>query len=537
MAGTTYYISGTGNDNHNGLTPATAFRTIAKAVYLPQFKAGDTILIMNGTYDKVGMIFNKNGSPNNWTTIKAYPGSTPKIITPGGGINIFSSSYVRIEGLDIEGGRENITLDYALQQKDNLNNPLTNASGISIKPWKDATGVGGTNPHHIVITGNTIKNFPGGGLGASDSDYITFEKNIVSGNAWYSPYGTQGMGFLRSFNFDNNTTNYRLIIRDNVVYDNQSLVPWYVVGKITEGNGIMLDTVQQAQGGVPYTGKILIANNISYNNGAAGIEVFKALNVDVVNNTLYKNTRVLKDSGEISVGYSTNTHVLNNILYASDNQNANVIKYSTNVTFDRNLVYNYSQFQASDILKTTGLQNILGKDPQFVNAANNNFALKPGSPAINVGSNAFNSITGDGTGIAAVDLGAYLHVGAYQVPTPQIQALNGTVEIADVSTTGINFGDTIVGNTLISKAFTIDNTSTPALNLSNVQHLNEFSLVSTLPTSPILLTSSAVVLLIILTQNIFRAFLKVSFSMQGEKPESRFQKALRILLKNQKKAR
>ncbi|MHC5830758.1 MAG: hypothetical protein ACYT04_86125, partial [Nostoc sp.] len=111
---------------------------------------------------------------------------------------------VRVEGLNLEGNRKNITLQYALQQKDNLNNPLTNSSGIEIKSWTNGQGVGGTNSHHIVISGNTVRNFPGGGIGAMDSDYITFEKNIVSGNAWYSPYGAQGLGLNRTFNLDNN---------------------------------------------------------------------------------------------------------------------------------------------------------------------------------------------------------------------------------------------------------------------------------------------------------------------------------------------
>ncbi|MEH2348777.1 MAG: right-handed parallel beta-helix repeat-containing protein [Nostoc sp.] len=533
MAGTTYYVSGTGNDNNNGLTQATAFRTISKPVYLSQFKAGDTILVMNGTYNSVGMIFNKNGSPNNWTTIKAYPGSTPKIVTTGDGINIFSSSYVRIEGLYINGNRENVTLDYALQQKNNLNNPLTNASGINVKPWTNSQGVGGTNPHHIIITGNTVSNFPGGGIDFSDSDYITVANNIVSGNGWYTPFGCQGISTLRSFNFDNNTTDYRIVYRNNIAFNNQSLVPWYAQGKITEGHGIMLDTVQQAKGGVPYTGKALIANNIAYNNGSTGINVFKTNNVDVVNNTAYQNSRVLTDGGEIGVSYSGNVRVYNNILYASNNQNANFIKYATNVTFDRNLVYNSNIFQASDNLKATGLQNILGKDPLFADAAKSNFALKLGSPAINAGSNTFNSITGDATGIAPVDIGAYLHIGAYQVPTPQqIQALNDTVKIADGSTTGINFGDT-----LISQTFIINNTNTPALNLSNIQLLNEFSLVGTLPTSPILLTTSTILLLFILAQNMFRAFFKGYFLMQSEKPESRFYKALRFVVKNRRTER
>ncbi|MHC5832427.1 MAG: hypothetical protein ACYT04_94710, partial [Nostoc sp.] len=91
-------------------------------------------------------------------------------------------------------------------------------------------------------------------------------------------------------------------------------------------------------------------------------------------------------------------------MYASDNQAANVLNYSTNVNFDHNLVYNSNVFKPSDSLNPTGLQNILGQDPQFVDAAGGNFALKPGSAAIDAGSNAFNSITnnipqdGDGNG-------------------------------------------------------------------------------------------------------------------------------------------
>ncbi|MEH1906383.1 choice-of-anchor D domain-containing protein [Nostoc sp.] len=483
MAGKTYYVSGTGNDNNNGLIEGSAFRSLGRAVY--QMQTGDTLYVMNGTYDKGATLFNFNGSANNWTTIKAYPGATPIIKTIGSGINIFSSSYVRIEGLDLEGNRENITLEYALEQKDNLNNPLTNSTGISIKAWKNSQGVGGSDPHHIVISDNTVSNFPGGGIESSNSDYITVEKNIVSGNAWYTPYGGQGITTLYATNSDNNTTDYKIIYRDNIVFDNQSLVPWKQAGQITEGHGLMLDTINQSKDGTPYLGKTLVANNIVYNNGNSGINAFQAKNVDIINNTVYQNSLNIANTGEIKVNYSDNVRVDNNIMYASDNQVANVLKYSTNVNFDHNLVYNSNVFQASDNLNATGLQNILGQDPQFVDAAHENFALKTGSAAIDAGSNAFNSITnnipqdGDGNGTAVIDIGAYE---APRITVPEIQVLNGTVDIADGSTTAINFGDVTVGSTLI-KTFTIQNIGTATLNLSNLKLPDGFSLVGTLPTS------------------------------------------------------
>ncbi|BDI16431.1 hypothetical protein ANSO36C_22330 [Nostoc cf. commune SO-36] len=484
MAGTTYYVSGTGNDQNDGSNEENAFRSLGRAVY--EMKTGDTLYVMNGTYDKGATLFNKNGSPDNWTTIKAYPGHTPKIKTTGDGINIFSSSYVRIEGLDLEGGRDKITLEYALQEKDNPNNPITRANGIDVKTVKIGEQ-GGTNSHHIVITGNTVRNFPGGGIGFNDSDYITVEKNIVSGNAWYSAYGNQGITTLRSFNFDDNTTDYRIIYRDNIVYDNKNLVPVWETGNISEGHGLMLDTTIKAKGGEVYSGKALIANNVTYNNGGSGIHAFKSKNADIVNNTAYKNARVLTNSGEIAVTYSENVRVYNNILYASDNQNANLIKYATNVTFDHNLVYNSNIFQASDDLKAAELHNILGKDPQFVDAAKKNFALKLGSGAIDTGSDLFNGISrnipldGDGNGSALIDIGAY-EAPRSNIATPEIQVLNGTVDIFDGSITPINFGDIIVGNTL-TKTFTIKNTGIATLNLSNLQLPNGFSLVGTLPTS------------------------------------------------------
>jgi Ca2+-binding RTX toxin-like protein len=65
-------------------------------------------------------------------------------------------------------------------------------------------------------------------------------------------------------------------------------------------------------------------------------------------------------------------------------------------------------------------------------------------------------------------------------PTPEIEVLENTTDIADGSTTALDFGSTTVG-TPVTKSFTINNTGTANLNLSNLQLPTGFSIVGTLP--------------------------------------------------------
>jgi Ca2+-binding RTX toxin-like protein len=487
MAGKIYYVSGTGNDKNDGLKEGAAFRTLQKAADV--VKAGDTVYVMNGTYEQskypntpVLNINQKHGTEDAPITFKALPGHNPLIkSTNFQAINIAGSSYIVIEGLTMVGANDQITLEYAKSQQNNLNNPLTNGAGIYIQPDKS-----NNSSHHITIRGNTITKFPAGGISTKEADYIIIENNTVSETCWYSPWGSNAITTLNNRNLDNNTTDYKIIIRNNVSFNNYTYIPWWEAGRITEGHGIMIDAANSlGLDNQAYKGKILIANNISYNNGGAGIQVFKSSNVDVVNNTTYQNSQhpELKASGEILIsGASDNVNVVNNIMYAGNNGNSYVVGGSaTNIKADYNLIYNTSNYNKK------GTNFILGKDPGFVNAAARNFALKSGSAAIDAGSNAFNNVTGrtphdgDGNGTAVVDIGAY-EAPNIKSPTPEIQVLNGIVDIADGTTTAISFGDAIVGNTL-TKTFTIKNTGTAALNLSNLKLPNGFSLVGTLPTS------------------------------------------------------
>ncbi|WP_375515007.1 choice-of-anchor D domain-containing protein, partial [uncultured Nostoc sp.] len=478
MAGKTYYVSGTGNDKNDGLKEGSAFRTLQQAADLVQ--AGDTVYVMNGTYTNtypnILSISDKHGTEAAPITFTAYPGHTPVLQTHDknwNAISITGSSYVVINGLNLVGARDDNTLEYALEHKDDLNNPATSGNGINVS-YID--GDEKQRSHHITISNNNISKFPGGGIATAEVDYITIKNNVVSGNSWYSPHGTQGITMLHLWNSDQNVTDYKVIIQDNTVFDNKQLVPWANAGKVTEGHGIMLDT--SSVGNVAYQGKALISKNVIYNNGGAGIQIFKGENpVDIVNNTLSQNSQELS-TGEILLNSAKNVRVSNNIMYASDGNSASAIANSSNYSFDNNLAYN------GDI-KGTGSGNVLNKNPLFVDAANHDFRLKPGSPAIDGGSNALNSVTkitpldGDGDGSVLTDIGAF-EAPTNKTPNPEIQVLDGTVDIADNSPTAINFGEVIAGST-VTKTFTIKNTGIAALNLSNLKLPDGFSLVGTLP--------------------------------------------------------
>ncbi|MCC5656609.1 DUF1565 domain-containing protein [Nostoc sp. XA010] len=224
---TLYYVSGIGNDKADGASEAAAFRTLQKAVDL--VVAGDTVYIMDGIYTNkytsILSITDKHGSATAPITFAACPGHKPILEAHKNNwnaVSITGSSYIVIEGLTLIGARDEITLEYALEQKENTNNPATSGNGITVSYIK------GTNKrsHHVIIRNNTVTNFPGGGISANQADYIVVENNVVSGNAWYSPFGCQGITFLELWNFDNNIKDYRIIVRGNKSFDNKQLVAW-----------------------------------------------------------------------------------------------------------------------------------------------------------------------------------------------------------------------------------------------------------------------------------------------------------------------
>ncbi|BAY17463.1 Parallel beta-helix repeat protein [Anabaenopsis circularis NIES-21] len=375
----TYYVSGSGSDTNNGLSTASPFRTIQKAANLTN--PGDTVLIMNGLYTNShsGYVLSvqRSGTANGWIYYKAYPGHKPKIKhNAWNGVLISNgSSYIEINGLEIEGNNPNITLDYALSQKTNTSNPLTSGNCITIDGRKN------NHLHHIRILNNKIHDCGGGGIAVMQADYITLDRNEVYNNAWYSVFANSGISLYQNWNSDTNQ-GYKMYVTNNKVYNNRQYIPWIYNGKITDGSGVIIDDAKNTQNNSTlgaYKGRTLIANNISYKNGGGGIVAYKSENIDIINNTTYMNNQSLEiDTSQISATSANNVKVLNNILYANPGMTVSKVWDSTNIT------YNYNVYANSTVIPIKGANDILA-DPRFVNPGIADFRLQSTSPAINTG--------------------------------------------------------------------------------------------------------------------------------------------------------
>jgi parallel beta-helix repeat protein len=431
--GKTYYVSGTGNDNNTGLSPAQAFKTLQRAAELTE--PGSTVFVLNGTYENadpngVVLSINKSGTANAWIRYKAYPGQTPKIqVRNWAGISVNGASYITIEGFTIEGNRDELAgkLDYVWSQRNNLNNPITSGNCIGVAPKYQS------NPeqrsHHIVIRKNTVFKCPGGGIYTMRADYVRVEDNVVWGNAYYAPYGNSGVSFYQNWNSDSSTRRKFFILR-NIIYGNKNLIPFFYSSPnpsqrvITDGNGIIIDDsrntqTQSGSTGEPYLGSTYIANNIVYENSARGIHVFSSDNVSIVNNTTYGNSSEPATSeGEITTICASKVNVYNNIMYARPDRPANTRIGTNQCTVGgaddkASQIYDYNLVFSGTGLDTTKFNNIIGRDPQFINLAARNFRLQLTSPAINAGSSAFYARQ-DFSGTTR-PLGGGVDIGAFEV--------------------------------------------------------------------------------------------------------------------------
>jgi uncharacterized protein (TIGR03437 family) len=384
--GANYYVSGSGSDSNNGLSESAPFQTIQAAANLTL--PGDVVYVMNGVYTTcagcVVLDITRSGTADAWIVYQAYPGHQP-LISAGAAWNAVEihggAAYIEVSGFQIEGNLSNVTLAQCTAQAlETTPDPACNGNGIDI----DGTQDGANKPHHILITGNQVYNFPGGGIGTGEVDYVTIQDNFVHETAWYSRYGNSGISLWESWNYDLGPAPHS-IVRRNRVFDNRSLIPYGNTGKPTDGDGIIIDTSRNNQPGSDpigaYQGGFLVENNLSVNNGGGGLLAYQSDNITFLNNTVYGNGLVV-DYADVFINQSGTVNVWNNVVESAATGTAVNVYGSTGVQFDYNLYWNgpVNTTPGAHDLTADPQFNVLGTDP-----ATSDFHPLVSSPAVHSG--------------------------------------------------------------------------------------------------------------------------------------------------------
>lgn len=213
--GTAYYVANAGNDSHNGLSPATAWQTLAKVNGFT-FASGDAVLFNGGdTFSGTLTI-----GVSNWTssfahplTIGTYGAGTPTINSgAANGLTATNVGNIVVNGPSFTGSGISANNIYGMLFQNTNSSPVnlpqviienSTVSGYGnscVEFLGAASNAGFNNP---IVAGNALSNCAGNGAAASGG--ITFDQLggafntahanvIVQGNAISNISGSAGGG-------------------------------------------------------------------------------------------------------------------------------------------------------------------------------------------------------------------------------------------------------------------------------------------------------------------------------------------------------
>ena len=391
VTGRTWYISPEGDDKAGGTSTLDAVKSFEKVLTL--IAPGDQVRIMPGTYeastwnDIIKLEKKHSGTEGNYISFVAHdPNNRPVLHAGGKGVwNAVNcdASYIAFDGLEVCGDNALINwqdaydaaYQYYLTGKADWGAVAEyNTNGISIGSTSTSN-----KPNHVIVRNCLVHDMPGAGLSAIRTDYTTFEYNRIYNCAWFMMYGGSGISFLTPSAVDS-YTGYKMIVRGNIVSNCHTDIPWVRVGSAfdySDGNGIIIDVNDG------YSGRTLVENNVSYNNGGSGIHGYRASHVDIVGNTAYWNGwKYNGNYGEIWAHQGSDVRIYNNISYGRPTSQNGRCNLGNNAVYTNNV---YFQGQ----VKISGTGDLVA-DPLFVNLSTDNFEadfhLTEGSPAIGHGS-------------------------------------------------------------------------------------------------------------------------------------------------------
>ncbi len=449
-----------GSNNNSGTSHGSAVKTINYLIDNHMIQPKDTVFIIgqynnpsynpnfvyNGNNDRNNphiwhkenslQISNLHGSYNQYITIKAYDTNT---VIKGDGANLFrmlNCSYIRIEGLELEGEVNHIQLSWAeglitdgmqflyldpntvdpkhpslnevlfrvtvgttIQQIANTTYPIIGP--VTRPSYIDTRGIYISNSHHIDIVRNHIHHTPGNGFRVSNCSYVNIIANDIHDCSRKSYSGTHALVVTKSEPGTPNATDdpvYTIKVLQNKVHNNYNeIFSWvgtknHITPRIDEGKGISLQR-NNLSSWINGNQRILVANNVCYWNGFSGVHSNDGWHIDFINNTCFMNSYTnsvtyTTDKRGNNIGISAqgggDIRMINNIsqidagwggypLSAGNTQNLVV---RNNLVYGVNGTLNYDgDITAVEVNTWTGF-------PGFLDTTIYDFRLQPNSIAI-----------------------------------------------------------------------------------------------------------------------------------------------------------
>ena len=491
----TYYIDSTeGNDDNDGLSPTTAWKTITKVnneLSARTFKPGDSILFKRGDKWTSGnnLQITQGGATDQPLTIGAY-GTGNKPVFYGGTHIICTTDgigYITVQDIRVEKAGTGSSLYFRANNMNNITISrvevigseqnaifLASVSGYLIEDcYVDYAANSG-----IVIYGSTTTPPINNGIirnnlieGSGGNDCFTLHKDGNGNDIGSHHLLIKNVGHNCGEQAFDITAGKDIILRDNEGYDNADSS--IIIGHSAEN--VWIDRFyshDERQMGIIITEAInsKVTNSIFYKAGYHQIQVGSASGT--VNTEIYNNIFVHgpDSTGSIlDISYPTTNKVVfkNNIIMSMQyDQPARYVRYlggatpnNTNSVFSNNIWWrpdgaatgdNRMWYDGTDVHTFDWWQTLYPTeklaDPQVVDITNGNLKLQSTSPAIDTGANT--GLTYDFENNprpqgSAPDIGAY----EYQGSAPPVCAAadincDTRVDISDLILITRDFGKT-----------------------------------------------------------------------------------------------
>lgn len=293
------YVAKNGDDSNLGTSLDQPYKTINAATTRGDLKAGDCINVLPGVYTESVSLRNggNSASATGYVVLRSSTPQAAKLVSPENSADPtvgLGSNYLVVEGFDVRGA-------------------LGSGLDACISKGK----------HHIAILNNVVHDAGESGISMCWGDYFHIEGNVSYNNASTNLYQGSGISIYEAQKFDDGP-GFHITVRNNIAYGNHVTFDCASNGKTsachTDGNGIIIDDFHNSQtagNAINYAPATLVENNLVFNNGGAGIQVYLSDNVTVRNNTAYFNSTDTNNNAtwraEMSNSFGANNLWVHNI--------------------------------------------------------------------------------------------------------------------------------------------------------------------------------------------------------------------------------